>query len=166
MRTQLINNISFKALRIKAFDYNDPQLYAISNIRNGLDKDSIDEIAAKGFDVFIENDPENRDEVTVSAIKSVNFTDECSVKECRKIVIGNYGAEELCSEFNASDINSKIDEFQKQMTNFTKIAKVLIGILLAATTAIVAIAASRGKPNTSSPEIRKATTEIVDKIVH
>ena len=161
MRTQPINNINFKALYVKDFDYSDPQRYAINNIRNGLDKDSIDEIAAKGFDVFIENDPENRDEVTVSAIKGFNSTDESSVKECRKIVIGNYGAEELCSEFNVSDINSRIDEFQKQMMNFSKFGKVLVGILLAATTAIWVIAASRAiKPNTS-PEIRKATTEVL-----
>ena len=165
MKTKPINNTNFKALYVKDFDYNFPQQYTIQRIKDRLDNDNLSEIAAKGYDVFISNSSECSDEVEVSVIKNFNFTDECAQKECRKIKIGKFGAEELCSEFNVTDIHTGIDDYEKTLKKMNNFAKVMIGILLASATAIWAVGASKVIKSAETCNVKKATTELVQKTI-
>lgn len=151
MKTQPINNISFKKLYISKEDYNDSQKEAISDIENKLTAEHIRNLEESGYDVFVNGDAYVEDKVHVIAGLSGNS---------EGIIVGSYG-----KNFDVNDVYNAVNEKATKNKKIRETGWALIGTawgILIAT--LFAVGVKGCFSRAEKPAVQKAATEIVDTL--
>jgi hypothetical protein len=158
MKTYPISNTNFSGLYINDSLCSQKQKDVIDNIKTILTDSQIADIKNRGYDIFLERTPKSDTCVSVSVINNFDFTNECAVKTCRKIHVGDY-----YDDFDLNNIYKKVDSFEKDEKKAQNFAKIMIGILLATATALWAAMAVKITKPIASMNSEKAATEVLGK---
>ena len=159
MKTQPINNQSFKALYVSQnpVPYTEKQQEIIKDIQNKFTRNDMVKVKEKGYDLFLEQGLTDFDnKISVYAVKNLDCSDGYYVRSIRKLPIGDYEM-----NFDPLYVHYQIDKFEKNEIKQNNFAKIMIGALFATALAICAAWAIKTAKSPKTPAVQKATTELI-----